>query len=408
MWNSNSAACVSGKYAAWVEHRGSGHDLWVENLVTGAKNSVFAGMAYAPAYLDISGTRLAWVNAADNTLHSYEFASDTYTTLSGFTSMPRELDLSGNVAVWEDYRNKVGGYHLDLYGYDFGAGQEIEITNDHANDFAPAVSGHRVVWRSYDNGDSKIEGYNLATQQRFVVTDSVVSPNAVGIDGNLVAWNGDYTTWDHDAIWAKSLIGGDPFLITHFNYTTYSVAVTGDVVTWDAGPYVQAARIKGAECYVARGGFEQPDAMSHWNVTGSAAVVTDPHDPANSVLELTTASPVTIGQSVSTPDLGFSIDFDYEFLTTDGWLEVYLNGELVRTISAPPTPVGDATFGQVAVWHSRFMGLRNVELALVFDSPLGGQQLHLDNIGITTGVPEPLTGALMVLGGLAAARRQRC
>jgi hypothetical protein len=95
--------------------------------------------------------------------------------------------------------------------------------------------------------------------------------------------------------------------------------------------------------------------------------------------ELTTGSPTTLSQNVSTPSTLFTLTFDYLFETTTGVLDVTINGQLIGSLSAPGTLAG--VFQQASFVVSDFLlsGLPNALLEFTLDGPTGSKLL-LDNI----------------------------
>ena len=135
----------------------------------------------------------------------------------------------------------------------------------------------------------------------------------------------------------------------------------------------------------------------------------------NSVLQMTTGSPVVLSQMVNTPE-NFTFSFDYLFQTVTGNLDVLLNGVTLDSIAAPSTLVNGFSTHTITVTDPSLFNLTNVELAFLFDGPSGSQVL-IDNLSplsgtaagaVTNAVPEPTSLALLGIGslGLIALRRR--
>ncbi len=95
--------------------------------------------------------------------------------------------------------------------------------------------------------------------------------------------------------------------------------------------------------------------------------------------KLTTGSPASISQNVSTGADDFNLSFDYRFESTSGFLDVVLNGVSLGMIAAPGTIDGAFSTANFFVDSSIFGNLTDVTLAFILDGP-SGSSILLDNI----------------------------
>jgi len=96
---------------------------------------------------------------------------------------------------------------------------------------------------------------------------------------------------------------------------------------------------------------------------------------------LTTSSPVSLYQVISTPAASFELGFDYQFLTTTGTLDVMLDSVVLASLDAPDQlPQGPETY-TVTVSDPGLLGLDEATLEFRFDGPTGSQVL-LSNIAV--------------------------
>jgi beta propeller repeat protein len=68
------------------------------------------------------------------------------------TSDQRFPTVSGNIIVWQDYRNGLP----DIYAYDLSTRTEMQITTNTSDQQNPAVSGNIIVWQDDRNGNYDI------------------------------------------------------------------------------------------------------------------------------------------------------------------------------------------------------------------------------------------------------------
>ncbi|MFC1812685.1 S8 family serine peptidase [Thermodesulfobacteriota bacterium] len=127
--------------------------------------------------------------------------------ITGMISCPRQLhqvpgvtradypDISGDWIVYEDDRNG----NWDIFAYQISTGDEKQITTDSNSQRFPRIQGGLIVWKDWRNDDgswsnSDIFGYDLSTEQEFVVSDQPVMERLIGVDNNLIAFTQRYET----------------------------------------------------------------------------------------------------------------------------------------------------------------------------------------------------------------------
>ena len=102
--------------------------------------------------------------------------------------------------------------------------------------------------------------------------------------------------------------------------------------------------------------------------------------PVGNVVQLTTASPANLTQTVDVPATAFNLVFDYRFLTTTGALSVFLDGMPIGTVlEAPVNPPSDFFRAFFEIDNMSLLGATGVPLTFMLDGP-AGSSLLLDNI----------------------------
>jgi len=97
-------------------------------------------------------------------------------------------------------------------------------------------------------------------------------------------------------------------------------------------------------------------------------------------LEMTTGSPIGASLTVDTPSIAFNVEFDYRFTTTDGYLDVYLNGIQIGTrLTAPDTVNDEFLHAILQVDNTSLYNLNAVALLFQLNGPTGISIL-LDNV----------------------------
>lgn len=138
-----------------------------------------------------------------------------------------------------------------------------------------------------------------------------------------------------------------------------------------------------------------------WTTVGNVGMRVDPGDGSNMLLGMVTASPVSLAQTVMTPNEAFFLTFEYQFLQEDGFLTVMLGDIVIDYLPAPQLADG-LTQRRINIHDANLFG-GEFELKFEFNATSAGQTLLLDNIG----VPEPGVGAIGSLLALAGLRWRR-
>ncbi|MBC7784783.1 MAG: N-acetylmuramoyl-L-alanine amidase, partial [Burkholderiales bacterium] len=117
----------------------------------------------------------------------------------------------------------------------------------------------------------------------------------------------------------------------------------------------------------------------------------------------TTDSPVMLGQLLSTPDDPFTVSFDYQFLTTTGTLEVWLDSSLLGWLDAPAVLLDESSRFEVFVNDPALLGLQDVLFDFRFDGPTASKvaitNVDMEAITQSPAWLLPASGAVYTLTG---------
>ena len=104
----------------------------------------------------------------------------------------RNLNMDGNILVWEDNRNEIGEHrsHYDIYAYDIDAGEEIAVEVAPGAQRYPAVSEDRVVWIDEGGESSRLMLYDFSDDETKVIDDSTEPELPPDIHGDYIVWQG--------------------------------------------------------------------------------------------------------------------------------------------------------------------------------------------------------------------------
>jgi len=106
--------------------------------------------------------------------------------------------ISGDKIVWVDWRNG----NADIYLYDLSTNTERAITTNPAEQRYPDISGDKIVWDDYRNGNTDIYLYDLSTNTERRITTDPAEQFMPSISGDKIVWidgrNGTEDTYLYD------------------------------------------------------------------------------------------------------------------------------------------------------------------------------------------------------------------
>jgi beta propeller repeat protein/parallel beta-helix repeat protein len=174
--------------------------------------------------VDITGLQLGWVPIRD----------DKY--------IQRDADISGNTAVWADYR--AGNY--DVYMRDITAdnngntvpdifempfnNDDVQLTKAPGSQGIPAVSGHLIAWKDFNSdGTGRVILYSALNRTSWPITQPE-DLSDIAIYGDTVAWS--QNTGSNRDIFAYSLANGTVWQVTRTPDDEYQPQIWKDRMVW--------------------------------------------------------------------------------------------------------------------------------------------------------------------------------
>jgi hypothetical protein len=263
---------ISGDWVGWGESdmNTSTSSVVVYNLAT--KEIVTLDSAVDPDGVSLpamSGQFAVWCGDKNGqaNLWGYDLLNRQEFSISKTTVL--NLAAGGGVAVWGESGNSLDPsdplYHPPgIYAYDLAAKREIAVSS---TGIYPATDGQYVVWKERDSYYDYIYGYDLATGQKFKVSQqnapSVRGPGGPAISGNYVVWSleGDnvYTVYGYNlttgsqfTIGAGSSPAIDGNTVMYLNdndlyaydlQTRQSTLVYSGLSCWDTGPQISGQTV---------------------------------------------------------------------------------------------------------------------------------------------------------------------
>jgi len=253
---------LSGSLLVWADDREGDFDLWARELPDGEAYKLIGG-AGDQDEPTLDGTWLAWIGR-DAAPHE---AAQTEVWLMDVTapSSARQLThdeveqarphVSGGRVVWGDYRASDTGIYqelndpalnnADIYGWDIGAEEEFAVTTDPSKQLRPAIDGDRVVWLDWRgiNPEPKYSEFQVFTKRLGEVEEHRVAWSSwqrpdlwqrPAIADGVIAWIAEpgEGSLSETAVYAVSVEGGEPWLVTNSLGILDAVALGNDTAAW--------------------------------------------------------------------------------------------------------------------------------------------------------------------------------
>ena len=196
------------------------------------------------AHLSIDGGVVVWeasplespISSGEWDLYGFElqaWAEIAVSTAPGSQAFP---DLSGNIAVWTDYRNDPTD-PSDIYGLYLDSGVEFPISTAPGRQFDPAIWGSTVVWQDNRDGVHRdLYSYDLTTAKESRLTTNAMAYE-LNMDRNIIVYSdyrssGDFRLTD---IYGYDLTTGTEFPIATGPAPQIKPVISGNTVVYYEG-----------------------------------------------------------------------------------------------------------------------------------------------------------------------------
>lgn len=199
----------------------------------------------------VSGSKVVWIDYRQSVEYGEVYMRDLAAPADepvalGDTGLQvpqrdkRNPDIDGNIVVWEDWRNAYqdaqGWWHNpDIYAKNVSTGVEYAVCTNVEDQYSPTVSGNKVFWQDYRNGNWDIYMKDLSTGVETRVTTSAAHQSWPSADGDFVTWK-DTRNVDED-IYLKRISTGSEQMINSDPAANPSAAqkipvISGTTIVW--------------------------------------------------------------------------------------------------------------------------------------------------------------------------------
>lgn len=243
--SSGSVAVAFGQIVYGVRDEGTGEGRLYRYDVGTQCKKLLRTTGRVPVYIDSNGSFITWMDERAGTgrqdAYSFDLAREEEIRLT-----TAECCVGQN-RVWEDtvVMQYWAGTPRTIAAVPIAGGKVRRLWEDPREQREPAIHGHRVVFtRQADRTDppySDIYGFDLETNESFVVSEAPSSQSWPDVHGDLVAWEDDRDAEQHDrlpSIYAMDLVTGEETQVTSlpggrpriWERTVFFESIVGDQV----------------------------------------------------------------------------------------------------------------------------------------------------------------------------------
>lgn len=165
-----------------------------------------------------------------NSVIGYDVSTDSIFTIPGSGQDPGMPDVSGNIVVWQDYRND----NADIYGFDMSVWHKLSVTTNPERRNHPAINDNIVIWADYRNGNYDIYGADVTdpcNPAELIICVNEFRQEYPAISGNIIVWQDNRNgNWD---IYGYDLSTETEFQITDNRSDQRRPAISGHTIVWE-------------------------------------------------------------------------------------------------------------------------------------------------------------------------------
>jgi len=181
---------------------------------------------------DVSGDRVVYQDEHSGNwdIKGYNIGDDDHFNVEDQGDDQIHPAIDGSLVCWEDYRD--GGSNPNIFCRDVDGGDPERITNTDDATW-PDVSGQNVVFVRGDSGDQSIYLYNREDHTMTKIsTPSGHSRNHPRISGNLVVWMDERDGTGKQDIWGYDISTEQEFLVDDQDDDQFDPAIDGLNIAW--------------------------------------------------------------------------------------------------------------------------------------------------------------------------------
>lgn len=220
---------IYGNNVVWVDER-SGTNVYMRNIATGIESRVTTSSGDV-RQAEIWGSNVVWeayTGPTDPDIYIRNLATGRASRLTTASAQYAPA-ISGNRVVWEDNRNG----NSDIYMHDLATGHELRLTTNTADQETPAIWGNKVVWEDNRNGpigNDDIYMRNLTTGVESQVTTDPAQQFYAAVSGDRVVWEDRRN--GNDDVYMRNLATGRESQITTDTTSQWDPVIWGTKVVW--------------------------------------------------------------------------------------------------------------------------------------------------------------------------------
>ena len=224
---------IYGDLIVWDDSRVSPQQIFLYNLTQGEEIQLTPGTTgrMTPA---VHGNLAGWAEY-DGTYYQiviYFLSNSSSRQLTSDAWDHRNLVISDDWVIWEDYQNGPGD--VNLYGYRLSDATTYPLVTDPAIQINPSVYGDRVVWEDYRNDPAFPDIYlvNITTSTETQITTDPWGQYRPSLWGDRIVWQDDRAFDANLDIWMYDLGSASESPITSDGTDQKSPAIYADTVFW--------------------------------------------------------------------------------------------------------------------------------------------------------------------------------